>query len=98
MGNRTLFDLVKSGIGSIGFKLFLWSVGMKQEQYWRTIYLQELRELKQEPPINNPDRRVGGGERMKDAILIMLSLIGSILVIPWVLKFAHWYAGLVFNF
>ena len=43
MSKQSLFDRLKEFIGNVAFDVFLWSVSMTNEQYWRTIYLQEKR-------------------------------------------------------
>ena len=33
MGEMTLLDILRNYIGSIGFKIFLWSIKMTQDEY-----------------------------------------------------------------
>lgn len=41
MGEETLLDKIRGKIGSMAWKVFIWSIRMTQEQYWRAIYEQE---------------------------------------------------------
>jgi hypothetical protein len=43
MQKENLFQLLKSKISSLGWKLFIWGLGMSQEEYWERIYQQEKR-------------------------------------------------------
>ena len=41
MSPDTIFDKIKSFIGRNAFNIFLWSISMTQEAYWKAIYEQE---------------------------------------------------------
>jgi hypothetical protein len=41
MKKQNLFQKLKNSISSIGWKLFIWGLGITQEEYWERIYLQE---------------------------------------------------------
>ncbi len=41
MGKQNLFEILKSKVSSIGWKLFIWGLGITQEEYWDRIYQQE---------------------------------------------------------
>jgi hypothetical protein len=36
-----LIESIKSIVSSIGWKMFIWGLGITQEEYWHQIYLQE---------------------------------------------------------
>jgi len=42
MGNPTLVDKIKTIIGKISFRIFLWSIGMTKENYITMTYELEL--------------------------------------------------------
>ena len=42
MGRVGLIDRLKQFIASIGWKLFIWGNNYTQEEYWESIYQQEL--------------------------------------------------------
>ena len=44
MGTETIYDKLKTKIGGISFKIFLWSWGITREQYWEQIQEQEIEE------------------------------------------------------
>lgn len=41
MKKENLVDKFKSKVSSIGWKLFIWGLGITQEEYWEHIYQQE---------------------------------------------------------
>jgi len=41
MGEETLFDKIRNLIGSVSWRIFLWSVKMTANQYRKAIYEQE---------------------------------------------------------
>lgn len=41
MNKENILELFKSKISSLGWKLFIWGLGLTQEQYWERIYEQE---------------------------------------------------------
>lgn len=41
MGKMTLIDRIKDMLGRYGWRIFLWSIEMTQEQYWKEVYEQE---------------------------------------------------------
>ena len=41
MGEETTWDKIKVVIGYIGWKIFLWSIGMTSREYIKAIYEQE---------------------------------------------------------
>ena len=43
MERETVFDRLRGKIGVIAFRLFLWSIRMKKEDYWQSIYRDEVR-------------------------------------------------------
>lgn len=43
MKRETLSEMLKSKISSLGWKLFIWGLGITKEQYWQRIYEQEKR-------------------------------------------------------
>jgi len=47
MKKQNLIERLKTLIGSIGWKLFIWGNGFTQEEYWERIYRQE-KEYKQD--------------------------------------------------
>ena len=47
MGKDNLFDNIRHLIGGISWKMFLWSTKMTQEQYFDSIYLQEIASMKE---------------------------------------------------
>ena len=49
MNNNWLYSVwcrIKNFIGSIGWRVFLWSEGIREERYWEIIYEQEKRLIK----------------------------------------------------
>jgi hypothetical protein len=42
MKKEILLQKLKNIISSIGWKLFIWGLGISQEEYWGQIYEQEL--------------------------------------------------------
>ena len=42
MGKPSLVDRFKMMVGCVSWHLFLWSVDCTQEEYWHSIYLQEI--------------------------------------------------------
>ena len=47
MGKQNLLDKLKSKVSSLGWKMFIWGLGITQEEYWERIYQQE-KQLKNE--------------------------------------------------
>lgn len=43
MKKPTIIDWIKSTCSSIGWKLFIWGLGIPEEMYWEDIYQQEKR-------------------------------------------------------
>ncbi len=41
MKKQNLLDKIKRKVSSIGWKLFIWGLGITQEEYWERIYEQE---------------------------------------------------------
>lgn len=41
MGNKNLFETLKNKVSSIGWKMFIWGLGITQEEYRERIYQQE---------------------------------------------------------
>jgi len=41
MGKQNLLDRLKSKVSSLGWKMFIWGLGITQEEYWERIYQQE---------------------------------------------------------
>ena len=41
MGKQNLLDKLKSKVSSLGWKMFIWGLGITQEEYWERIYQQE---------------------------------------------------------
>lgn len=41
MGTPTLLERFKSFVSSIGFRMFLWGIGMTADEYFDEIYEQE---------------------------------------------------------
>jgi hypothetical protein len=41
MGNKNLFERLKNKVSSLGWKMFIWGLGITQEEYWERIYQQE---------------------------------------------------------
>ena len=41
MGKQNLLDILKSKVSSLGWKMFIWGLGITQEEYWERIYQQE---------------------------------------------------------
>lgn len=41
MGHLSILDKIKDFVGGASFKIFLWSIGMTDEEYWHAIYKQE---------------------------------------------------------
>jgi hypothetical protein len=41
MGKENLLAKFKGKVSSIGWKLFIWGLGITQEEYWERIYQQE---------------------------------------------------------
>ena len=41
MKKQNLFQKLKNSISSIGWRLFIWGLGITQEEYWERIYQQE---------------------------------------------------------
>jgi len=41
MGKQHLFQSIKNKISSLGWKMFIWGLGITQEEYWDRIYQQE---------------------------------------------------------
>jgi hypothetical protein len=37
MGEETILDCIRDWIGSVAFRVFLWSVRMTQEQYFKAV-------------------------------------------------------------
>ena len=44
----TIIFKIKEIVGYVSWKLFLWSINMNQEEYWKQIYQQEKNFLEQE--------------------------------------------------
>jgi len=42
MKKQYYLDRLKTKISSIGWKLFIWGLGITQEEYWERIYQQEV--------------------------------------------------------
>lgn len=42
MKKSNLIQKIKNKVSSIGWKLFIWGLGISQEDYWERIYQQEL--------------------------------------------------------
>jgi hypothetical protein len=40
----TLYQKLKTYVGSFAWGIFLWSIGLTEEEYWKLIYEQEKRE------------------------------------------------------
>lgn len=62
MKNPTIIDWIKSTCSSIGWRLFIWGIGISQEEYWHRIYLQE-----RDGFIDK--RRVGNSTRIVDNLI-----------------------------
>ena len=43
MRKENLLQVFKNKISSLGWKLFIWGLGLSQEEYWERIYQQEKR-------------------------------------------------------
>ena len=43
MGEETLMDKIRGIVGSIAFKLLLWSLKLTANEYWDQIYWQEVK-------------------------------------------------------
>lgn len=41
MGKQNLLNRLKSKVSSLGWKMFIWGLGITQEEYWERIYQQE---------------------------------------------------------
>lgn len=41
MGKYNIKERIKEIVSSIGWKLFIWGLGISQEEYWNRIYEQE---------------------------------------------------------
>ena len=41
MGSESIYQKVKNIIGFIGWKMFIWSINMTQEEYFEIIYQKE---------------------------------------------------------
>ncbi len=56
MGELTIWERVKSCLGWIGWKLFIWSYSGAKEDYWRQIYEYESvrRGIKPAPDLDSP--------------------------------------------
>ena len=43
MGKRSIWNKLKLRIGAVAFGIFIWSMGMTDEEYFEAIYEQEKR-------------------------------------------------------
>ena len=59
MGEMSIFGKVKCFIGSMSWKLFLWSISMSDHEYWRTIYEQEAAQVANEAGGTDNQQRKG---------------------------------------
>lgn len=41
MAKQHLFQRLKNKISSLGWKMFVWGLGISEEEYWERIYQQE---------------------------------------------------------
>ena len=62
MKKPTIIDWIKSTCSSIGWKMFIWGLGITQEEYWNRIYLQERDE-------HIDKRRTGNSTRIVDNLI-----------------------------
>jgi len=59
MKKENLFELFKNKISSLGWALFIWGLGISQEEYWERIYQQEKIKLSTEKGVYNPPTKQG---------------------------------------
>lgn len=46
MGSLNLLERLRQFIGKWSFNIFIWSIRMTREEYWREIYRQEKNEMR----------------------------------------------------
>ena len=67
MKKLTILDWIKSTCSSIGWKLFIWGLGITQEEYWDRTYDQEVRKRLFANGFGR--RRLGNSTRIVDHLI-----------------------------
>lgn len=57
MGKMTLIDKIKDMLGRYTWRIFLWSIEMTEEEYWKEIYEQEKLNLDHDQEMINEGKQ-----------------------------------------
>ena len=58
MGKMTLLDKLRDLLGRYGWRIFLWSIEMTEEEYWKEIYEQEKLNLEHDQELIREGRAI----------------------------------------
>ena len=79
MDGQSIFGKVKCFVGAVSWKLFLWSIGMSDREYWRTIYEQEAAQITEEGPALSHNNAMPKCEKCGRAVYINRKYNGVLL-------------------